>query len=454
MKQKIVLAGATGFIGRWIIEEFQNDYQIIALSRKKVKRNPNKKIIWRTVDLYSMSSTEKALEDADIAIYLVHSMQPSTRLNQGEFEDTDLLLADNFSRAAQKNKLKQIIYLGGILPKDNHEISSHLLSRYEVEMTLGARDTPLAAIRAGIIIGPGGSSFKIVTNLVKNLPVMGCPQWTKSKNQPIDVFDILSLLKQCIGNPKSYYKKIEIGGKEVMTYMELLQKTSKIMHKKRLIFSLPLFTVGLSKWWVSIFGDSHINFVSPLVESLKHKMIPNDEHSSLYKINFTAIDTSIKRALTHKPPALPTFRQLNTDKNTVRSVQRIYNPSKQNAQWVAEYYPVWLSKRFAGLINFRFDGIFLRFYLLRVMLLELQLIKNRSTPNRQLFYITGGVLTKRRDLGWLEFRSILGSEYVITAIHEYVPKLPWSVYKLTQAKMHLYVMKKFEKALQSLGKDR
>ena len=50
MKQKIVLAGATGFIGRWIIEEFQDDYQIIGLSRKKVKTNPNDKIIWRTVD--------------------------------------------------------------------------------------------------------------------------------------------------------------------------------------------------------------------------------------------------------------------------------------------------------------------------------------------------------------------------------------------------------------------
>ena len=68
MKQKIVLAGATGFIGRWIIEEFQNDYQIIALSRKKVKSNPNEQIIWKTVDLYSMSSTEKALKGADIAI--------------------------------------------------------------------------------------------------------------------------------------------------------------------------------------------------------------------------------------------------------------------------------------------------------------------------------------------------------------------------------------------------
>ena len=453
MKKKIVLAGATGFIGRWIIKEFQDDYHIIALSRKKVVINPNNKILWRTVDLYSMSSTKKALEGADIAIYLVHSMQPSTRLNQGKFEDTDLLLADNFSRAAQINKLKQVIYLGGILPKDTHRISNHLLSRYEVEKTLGARTTPLTAIRAGIIIGPGGSSFKIVKNLVKNLPVMGCPRWTKSKNQPIDVFDILSLIKQCIENPKTYDKNIEIGGNEVITYMELLKKTSKMMGKKRLIFPMPIFTVGLSKWWVSIFANSNINFVSPLVESLKHRMIPSNEFSDLYDIDFVPIDTSIKRALSQKPPALPSFNKLLTEKNTVRSVQRIYNPVKHNAQWVAKYYPIWLSKRFAGLINPRFDGSFLRFYLLGVMLLELQLIEDRSTPNRQLFYITGGVLTKRKDLGWLEFRSILDNEYVITAIHEYVPKLPWGIYKLTQAKLHLYVMKKFEKELKSLKKN-
>ncbi|MGC6479215.1 MAG: NAD(P)H-binding protein [Flavobacteriaceae bacterium] len=448
MKKKIALAGATGFIGRWIIEKFHNDYQIIALSRKKVAVNPNLNVTWREVDLYSMSSTERALEGVDIAIYLVHSMQPSTRLNQGKFEDTDLLLADNFSRAAQKNKLAQIIYLGGILPKDKHEISNHLLSRYEVEKTLGARSTPLTAIRAGIIIGPGGSSFQIVTNLVKNLAVMGCPKWTKSKNQPIDVFDILTLLQQCIDNPETYHKNIEIGGKEVMTYMDLLRKTSQLMGKKRWIFPMPFFTVGLSKWWVSVFADSNINFVSPLVESLKHKMIPSAEHANLYTIDFTPIDVSIKRALEQDPPILPDFERPSVEKNTVRSVQRILNPRKLNARWVANYYPVWLSKRFAGLINPKFDGSYLRFYLLGIMLLELQLIEDRSSPNRQLFYITGGKLTKRTDLGWLEFRSILDNKYVITAIHEYVPKLPWAIYKLTQAKLHLYVMRNFERALE------
>ena len=99
-KRKLAIAGATGFIGRWFIETYKDKYDIIALSRKKV--NPsNSDVEWRMVDLFSISSSNKALEGVDYALYLVHSMQPSTRLNQSNFEDTDLLLADNFSRAAQ-----------------------------------------------------------------------------------------------------------------------------------------------------------------------------------------------------------------------------------------------------------------------------------------------------------------------------------------------------------------
>ena len=109
MKRKVVLAGATGFIGRWIIEVFQNDFQIIALSRKKVKINHNQNIHWKEVDLYSMSSTERALEGADIAIYLFTPLRLSLRLNKGKFRKTNHLLAANFTGAAHKNIPKQII---------------------------------------------------------------------------------------------------------------------------------------------------------------------------------------------------------------------------------------------------------------------------------------------------------------------------------------------------------
>ena len=125
MKQNIAIAGATGFIGRWFIDRYKNEFNITALSRKKVANNNQSAVKWKQVDLYSISSTTEALANIDVAIYLVHSMMPSTRLNQGSFEDTDILLADNFSRASEQCNLKQIIYVGGILPKDDHTISKH-----------------------------------------------------------------------------------------------------------------------------------------------------------------------------------------------------------------------------------------------------------------------------------------------------------------------------------------
>ncbi len=451
-KKKLAIAGATGFIGRWFIETYKDKYDIIALSRKKV--NPsNSDVEWRMVDLFSISSSNKALEGVDYALYLVHSMQPSTRLNQSNFEDTDLLLADNFSRAAQNCNLKHIVYVGGILPKDNLNISKHLQSRFEVEQVLGSRTTPVTAVRAGIIIGPGGSSFRIVTKLVQNLPIMACPEWTKSKNQPIDLRVALKSIDQIIGNENYYNNPIEIGGSEVVTYMDILKMTAREMKKKRWIFSIPFFSLGMSKLWVGLFSGSNSNFVSPLIESLRHDMTLSSK-LVLKDLPDYSIKETIQRALDKniKIPSAPIGLAQTKDKNTVRSVQRISNPSKKTALWVAQSYPIWLSKIFNRTIAAEEKKEVLEFKLFGICLLQLKYIKNRSDKNRQLFYITGGYLTKRTNRGWLEFRSILDGNYIITAIHEFVPRLPWLVYKFTQAKAHLLVMKKFENYLNTLKK--
>ena len=118
-KLTVAIAGASGYIGRWFIHHFHDKYNLIGLSRRKVRNNPNPSVEWRQVELYSISSTTEALRDVNVAIYLIHSMNSSTRLNQGSFEDTDLLLADNFSRAAALTGVQQILYLGGLLPDDD-----------------------------------------------------------------------------------------------------------------------------------------------------------------------------------------------------------------------------------------------------------------------------------------------------------------------------------------------
>ena len=452
-KITIAIAGASGFIGRWFIENYHDKYNIIALSRKKVLHPIREGVEWRIVDLYSLSSTEEALKGADVALYLVHSMQPSTRLNQSSFEDTDLLLADNFARSAEKNRLKQIIYLGGILPKNTEKISMHLQSRYEVEQTLGSRSVPLTALRAGIIIGPGGSSFQIVEKLVKRLPAMICPKWTTSESQPIDVRDVLEIIHKVTHSEKSYNKTIELGGREVISYMDLLKKTSILMGKKRAIVSVPIFSLGLSKLWVGLFSDSSPTLVSPLVESLRYDMTVDKGAQAMVFETKYSLDEMIRHAIENAEdiPKLPRSEKSSKEKNTVRSVQRLPNPGRRSAIWVAQTYQEWLPTLFRYLIRVDVADNISSFRLLGKELLKLKYIDDRSDENRQLFFIVGGFLAKRLDYGWLEFRCVLEGKFVIGAIHEFVPRLPWYIYVITQAQIHLWVMKRYGRYLNKMN---
>ena len=128
-------------------------------------------------------------------------------------------------------------------------------------------------------------------------------------------------------------------------------------------------------------------------------------------------------------------------------MQRLPNPGNRPAEWIARTYQKWLPNLFRYLIRGRISEDISSFRLLGTELLRLQFVDDRSDRDRQLFYIVGGLLAKRTDYGWLEFRNLLGGKYTIAAIHEFVPRLPWYVYMMTQAQLHLWVMKRFGRYL-------
>ena len=148
MSNKVVsIAGATGFVGTAIRNSLVDNYTVRGLTRSAYKMkhpNPTDKVNWIHCDAYDLDSVTKALSGADILIYLIHSMVPSSRLTQASFQDLDLLIADNFAKAAKAVGVKQIIYVGGLMPDDEGEgeTSEHLSSRFEVEQVLQAQGFP------------------------------------------------------------------------------------------------------------------------------------------------------------------------------------------------------------------------------------------------------------------------------------------------------------------------
>ncbi len=93
--------------------------------------------------------------------------------------------------------------------------------------------------------------------------------------------------------------------------------------------------------------------------------------------------------------------------------------------------------------------------MLNKKLLEFTYANERSHEQRALYYITGGAFANvnaEPGRGRMEFRKIPYKNECIIAIHEYQPSLPWILYTLTQAKMHIWVMFLFKRHLQRMIK--
>ncbi|SNZ17139.1 Uncharacterized conserved protein YbjT, contains NAD(P)-binding and DUF2867 domains [Terribacillus aidingensis] len=460
----VALSGASGYIGSRLLEKLKKSFDIIALSRSGDKRENTEQVTWRSCDLFSQVDTEKGLKGADIAVYLVHSMKPSAKLTQASFEDMDVILADNFAQAAKKNGIKQIVYLSGIIPPEE-KLSRHLRSRLEVEKILGSYGVPVTTIRAGLIVGPKGSSFPIAEKLVNRLPVMILPSWTRTKTHPIALADVLTALQKSVGNRDVDNKAIDVGGPEVMTYKELLQNLAHVMGKNFRSVNVPFPTVNLSRLWVSLVSGMPKETVYPLIESLSHPMVASKSHyAEGISDGRVTFEKAAKQALkeeaqsissSSKKPKIPSL----PPRQDVRSVQRMPLPSGKDAGWAARHYMNWVSESLRPFVRTEVDEqlnckIYLSF--MQKPLLILSYAKERSTSHRALYYITGGLFAnaKESQQGRIEFRQIPGKQEIIVAIHEYLPALPWIVYKYTQAPIHMIVMFLYRRHLEKLINQR
>ncbi len=464
---RIAVAGASGFVGRALLPRLAEHGEVVALTRAAPEEGPatseKSPIRWQRCDLFSMRETEAALEGVDCAYYLVHSMMPSARLTQASFGDLDLLLADNFARAAERAGVRQIIYLGGLLPSTD-ELSDHLRSRLEVEETLGSRGVPLTAIRAGLVVGSEGSSYQILVRLVRGLPLMLCPRWTQNRTQPIALADILTLLVGCLDDEKTFGASFDVGGPDIMTYRDMILRTARVLGLRRRAIAVPFVTTKLSRLWVSVVTRTPQELVTPLIESLRHPMVADDlSLQRRFGVEGLGFDEAVRRALAAEraQKGVTPVQQRSTLRrerrrlrvvSNVRSVQRLPLPQGRDAAWVAQEYLLWLPRFVWPLLKAQIDESGRCRFLLQpfgLVLLVLQLAPERSTSDRQLFRIDGGALLARRhDLeGRLEFREVLGGRALLAAIHDYTPTLPWWLYNLTQAWVHIWVMRGFRRHL-------
>ena len=272
---KILLTGANGYVGRRLLPELlAQGHEVICCVRDKMRMGFDRQIlslvtIWE-VDFLDDVCFDHCPLDIDIAYFLIHSMSSSI----DAFDVMESKTAQNFNQYSEYMKVKQVIYLSGIVNDPN--LSKHMLSRNSVEKILFEGKPNLTVLKAGIIVGSGSSSFEIIRDLCEKLPIMITPKWVLTKTQPIAIRDVIQYLLGVQNREDCFNQSFDIGGPNVITYKQMMQFYAKTRNIKLGIITVPIMTPKLSSYWLYFVTSTSYKLAINLVDSMKVEVICKD----------------------------------------------------------------------------------------------------------------------------------------------------------------------------------
>jgi uncharacterized protein YbjT (DUF2867 family) len=268
----IAVAGATGYIGGLLCKALREQGQEVrALARSPERAGDLAQAGCEVVqaDVLDKASLRPALEGAEVAYYLVHSMG---RGSDGDFARRDHQGAENFAAAAEAAGVRRIVYLGGL-----GEGSEHLASRHETAEALRAGPVPVAYFRAAAVIGAGSESFRTVFYLVKRLPVMVTPRWVTTRTQPIAVVDAVAYLASASDLDLPLDRELQIGGPDITTYGGMIDELARALGNRPPIrITVPVLSPALSSLWIGLVTPVDVGVARPLIEGLATETVVTD----------------------------------------------------------------------------------------------------------------------------------------------------------------------------------
>ena len=228
-RPRILVTGATGFIGRQLCAQLVEDgFEVHCLVRDP--QSDRAATLERlgcelhVADLTRPAGIAAALEDIDIAYFLVHMIS-----DDENYPAIERAAAGRFARLAKEAGVERIIYLGGL---GDETTSKHLSARHEVAKVLAEEGPPLTYFRAAMVIGPGSESYELLRGIVERMPVLPAPDWLETKTQPIGAADVISYLREAIDVPESVGREIQIGGPDVLAHLDVVNEMARALGRK------------------------------------------------------------------------------------------------------------------------------------------------------------------------------------------------------------------------------
>lgn len=342
---RVLLTGATGYVGSRLLPRLLETGAVVRCMARRPERirgpegHPGRLERVRA-DVLNPADLRAALQDVDVAVYLIHSMEAGRN-----FKTLDGEAAARFGRAAAEAGVRRIVYLGGLGHGPN--LSEHLASRQETGRILASSGVPVIELRASVIIGSGSLSFEMVRSLVDRLPIMITPRWVSTAAQPIGIDDVLSYLTGAVTAAESVKGVFEIGGSDVVSYMDLMLEYARRQGLKRRMIRVPVLSPRLSSVWLGLVTPLQARIGRSLIEGVRNETVVRDRRAlEVFDVRpqsvGAAIESALREGVAHPPREIGRLLIDSREVYVDVAPERAFEPIRAIGGSSGWYFATWL----------------------------------------------------------------------------------------------------------------
>ncbi|MGS2722700.1 UDP-glucose 4-epimerase family protein [Porticoccus sp. GXU_MW_L64] len=278
---KIILTGATGFVGRHILSKL-NEYDLLAIGRKSTGLSG---VTFYEANIDSETNYLSVLSKGDIVIHCAaraHIMSDDASDPLKAYRETNTFGTLNLAMQAAKAGVKRFIFISTIKvngeytnpgeqfssgdlcsPADPYAISKHEaeIGLHEISKESGME---VVIIRSPLVYGPGvGANFLALLRLShKRVPLpFGC---INNKRSMVFVDNLVDLVVTCIDHPKAANQTLLVSDDEDISIKAVIRRLAKAFNRSAWIIPVPVFIL---KVMGLIFGKKDV--VGRIVDSLQ-----------------------------------------------------------------------------------------------------------------------------------------------------------------------------------------
>ena len=251
MKAKnCLIFGGSGQIGRHLIRKLtKNNYKVTVVTRNihqkgyiiKTQANAGYIEIVES-SIFDEKKIRKLFSSADICINLIGIWYEKKTGNT--FKNIHSIFPSLLAKLCKEYGLKQFIHLSSLGINEAID-SNYAKSKLEGETNI-QKNFPLAVIlRPSVVYSVDDNFTTNFMSLLSKLPIFPLYYEGKTKFMPIHCSDLTDIIYYVMSK-NIYSKLIECVGPETITFKEILEKLLKLIGKKRILISLPLYFAELS----------------------------------------------------------------------------------------------------------------------------------------------------------------------------------------------------------------